>query len=343
MTDLELLGAEFSVAHHVGGMSKITGNAPAECIRNYHRQITVYTHGKGKMSCKFSGYGECKNAEEVIAAFGYDPDADVENTADSVFCAHGAGFNVKWDEVMDYMHLDSVLKPKRVDEPKERTVGSKIRVSDEELKEIFERTYGKPKIRLPSRIINSPQEVKKTKYPVVKKSEKNYLLIDGYNIIFAWDSLRKTAEYNLETARKELIDRISVYKIFKDYEVIVVFDAYKVKGNRGEVLKEQGVTVVYTKESQTADAYIEKCAKELTKNYRVTVATSDGVEQMIIFGSGAFRLPARLLEEDVINVENNIKTMMESYHMETQNSDFFKIPAEKLEELKRSFENIYLG
>jgi len=168
-------------------------------------------------------------------------------------------------------------------------------------------------------------------------------LLITYNIIFAWDSLRKTAEYNLETARKELIDRISVYKIFKDYEVIVVFDAYKVKGNRGEVLKEQGVTVVYTKESQTADAYIEKCAKELTKNYRVTVATSDGVEQMIIFGSGAFRLPARLLEEDVINVENNIKTMMESYHMETQNSDFFKIPAEKLEELKRSFENIYLG
>ena len=338
MTDLELLGADFSVAHHIGGISKITGNAPAECIRNYHRQLTVYTHGKGKMSCKFSGYGECKNTEDVIASFGYDPDADIENTADSVFCAHGAGFNVKWDEVMDYMHLDSVLKPKKEESAKERAGAGKITVSDEELKEIFERTYGKPKTRLPSRIIHAPKEVKPVKHHTVKKYEKNYLLIDGYNIIFAWDSLRETANYNLEAARKELIDRISVYKIFKDYEVIVVFDAYKVKGNKGEVLREQGVTVVYTKESQTADAYIEKSTKELAKNYRVTVATSDGVEQMIIFGSGAFRLPARLLEEDVINVENGVKSMLEAYQIETQNSDFFKIPAEKLEKIKKSFE-----
>jgi len=338
MTDLELLGAEFSVAHHIGGMSKITGNAPAECIRNYHRQLTVYTHGKGKMSCKFSGYGKCKNAGEVITAIGYDPDADIENTADSVFCAQGAGFNVKWDEVMDYMHLDSVLKPKKEEASEGRLSGGRTSVSDEELKEIFERTYGKPKTRLPSRIVHAPQEPKPVKYPTRKKSEKNYLLIDGYNIIFAWDSLRETAEYSLEAARKELLDRISVYKIFKDYEVIVVFDAYKVKGNKGEVLKEQGVTVVYTKESQTADAYIEKSAKELTRNYRVTVATSDGIEQMIIFGSGAFRLPARLLEEDVVKVENTVKNMLEAYHIEAQNSDFFKIPEEKLKALREKFE-----
>lgn len=338
MTDLELLGADFSVSHYIGGMSKITGKAPAECIRNYHRQLTIYTHGKGKMNCKFSGYGECKNEGEVITSFGYAPDADVENTADSVFCAHGAGFNVKWHEVMDYMHLDSVLKPKKTEAEKKSPITGKISVSDEELMEIFERTYGKSKPRLPNSIVHTTKEMEPKKYSTVRKQEKNYLLIDGYNIIFAWDMLRKTAEYNLEAARKELIDRISVYQIFKNYDIIVVFDAYKVKGNRGEVLKERGVTVVYTKESQTADAYIEKTTKELTKNYRVTVATSDGIEQMIIFGSGAFRMPARLLEEDVINVEKNIEKMIEEYNIETKNSDFFKIPTEKLELLKKSFE-----
>ena len=335
MTDLELLGAEFSVSHHLAGMSKITGTAPAECIRNYQRQLTVYTHGKGKMSCRFSGYGECKNAEEVIASFEYDPDADTENTADSVFCSHGAGFNVKWDEVMDYMHLDSVLKPKKSEPRKERQSGGRMSVSDEELKEIFERTYGKSKPRIPERTVYEAKELKAVKKSVVKKYEKYYLLIDGYNIIFAWDSLREIAEYNLEAARKELIDRISVYRIFKNYEVIVVFDAYKVKGNRGEVIRENEITVVYTKESQTADAYIEKSAKELTKNYHVTVATSDGIEQMIIFGSGAFRLPARLLEEDVEEVEKSIEKMIEAYNFEAKNSDFFKLSSEKQEELKK--------
>lgn len=338
MTDLELMGAEFSVAHHIGGVSKINGNAPAEAIRNYHRQLTVYTHGEGKMTCRFAGYGPCKNADEVINSIGYDADGDIENTADSVFCSHGAGFNVKWDEVMDYMHLDSVLKPKKEDSPKERTTGGRMTVSDEELNAIFERTYGKAKSRIPAKTVTFTKEEKPVKYAKAKKGDKHYLLIDGYNVIFAWDCLKEIAEYSLESARNELIDRISVYRIFKNYEIIVVFDAYKVKGNKGEVTREKGVTVVYTRESQTADAYIEKSTRELTKNYQVTVATSDGIEQMIIFGSGAFRLPARLLEEDVIKVENGVRDMMDGYRLEEQNSDFFKIPQEKLEEIRKILE-----
>ncbi len=339
MTDLELLGADFSISHPNSEMSKITGNAPADSIRNYHRQLTAYTHGKGRMSCKFSGYGECKNADKVISSFEYDPDADIENTADSVFCAHGAGFNVKWNEVRDYMHLDSVLKSKKTENMSEREVNiGKIGASDEELLAIFERTYGKVKTRLPNQTMRTPKEVKPVKSSPAKKYDKDYLLIDGYNIIFAWDSLKKTAEDNLEAARKQLIDRISVYKVFKDYEIIVVFDAYKVKGNRGEVTQEQGVTVVYTKEAQTADAYIEKVAKELTKNYRVTVATSDSMEQLIVFGSGAFRMPARILEEEVVGVEKNVREMIEIYQLETENSDIFKISEEKLADWRKNGE-----
>jgi len=338
MTDLELFGASFSVSHPIGDMSKIKGNAPADSIRNYQRTLTTYTHGKGRMSCKFSGYGECKNAEAVIESIGYNVDADIDNTADSVFCAHGAGFNVKWDEVMDYMHQESVLKPKKT-EVVEQSVSrsAAFGASDEELLKIFEKTYGEVKTRLPNHAMRIPKEVKNTaKSSFVKKYEKEYLLIDGYNIIFAWDDLKKTAKDSLEAARKELIDRISIYKIFKDCEVIVVFDAYRVKGGRGEVTKEQGISVVYTKESQTADAYIEKASKELAKNYQVTVATSDAVEQMIIFGSGAFRLPARLLEEDVIRVEKSVEKMIETYRIDIKNSDFFKLPEEKLIQWKKA-------
>ncbi len=341
MTDLELLGASFSVSHPIGEMSKITGNAPAESIRNYHRTLTAYTRGKGRMSLKFSGYGECKKAEEVIASFGYDVDADVENTADSVFCSHGAGFNVKWNEVMDYMHLESVLKPKKIEAvPQSISRGASISASDDELLKIFEKTYGKVETRLPNQAMRVPKEVKSSvkHSSIVKKYEKEYLLIDGYNIIFAWEDLKKIAQDNLEAARKALVDRIAVYKIFKNCEVIVVFDAYKVKGNRGEVIKEQGVSIVYTEESQTADAYIEKTAKVLTKNYHVTVATSDAAEQIIIFGSGAYRLPARLLEQEVIRVEKSIEKMIETYHIEVKNSDFFKLPEEKISALKKAFE-----
>lgn len=342
MTDLDLLGAEFSVYHPGGEMAKIKGNAPAEAIRNYHSQITSYTHGKGRMSCNLSGYGRCKNADAVIEAIGYDVDADVENTADSVFCAHGAGFNVKWDEVTEHMHLESVLKPKKVEPERTTEVRARsIQATDDELLRIFEKTYGKVETKHSSYALKTKKETDKQykAHSSRKKHEKDYLLIDGYNIIFSWESLKKTAEDSLEAARKELVERISVYKVFKGCEIIVVFDAYKVKGNRGEVEQDRGITIVYTKESQTADAYIEKAAKELTKDYNVTVATSDGVEQLIIFSSGAYRMPASHLEDEVINVEKGVRSLMEQYNTESDTSGFLKVLEEKLAKWKEANES----
>lgn len=337
MTDLDRMGAEFSMPYVKGDMTKITGTVAAEAIRNYHKELIGYTHGAGKLSCKFNGYAPCKNQEEVVASIGYDCDGDLENTADSVFCSHGAGFNVRWDEVPRYMHLESVLKPeKQIVEPVSNIRSERISATDEELLKIFEKTYGKIQIKHPHNAMHTKKEpdVQNTKYKAKKTYDKDYLLIDGYNIIFAWDSLKELAKDSLENARNKLIERISQYRIFSGFDIIIVFDAYKVKGNRGETERIDGITVVYTKESQTADAYIEKCAKELSRNYKVTVATSDGLEQMIIFGSGAFRMPARVLEEDVIRIEENIREMVRKYNLDTKNSDYMKTVWKNLDEIK---------
>jgi len=258
----------------------------------------------------------------------------VENSADSVFCSHGAGFTVKWDEVKDYMHLPSILRPKKEQaEQIHNTRTQSVSASDDELLEIFERTYGKVETKLPNQKLHTQKE-----NPYVYKAKKadnrkEYLLIDGYNIIFAWDTLNKLAQDNLESARMKLIERICTYKLFKSCEIILVFDAYKVKGNIGEKELINGIYVVYTKESQTADAYIEKTAKELEKNYKVTVATSDGLEQLIIFGSGASRMPARHLEADVIQAEKHVKEVVKKYNLEANASGFNKILEEKLSEI----------
>ncbi len=334
MTDLNLMGAEFTV-NPDGETTKINGKAPAAEIRSYQRQITAFTRGAGRISCQFGGYGPCRNADEVIASVGYSPENDVENTADSVFCSHGAGFLVKWNQVPEYMHLESVLKPEKATE-KTKTVRQEVSFADdEELMRIFERTYGKIKTKLPVRAMHTPKEhlSDRKQGRSTKKYDKSYLLIDGYNMIFAWDSLKKIAEDSLESARQVLIDRLSVYNVFKDEEIILVFDAYKVKGNLGEVERENGITVVYTKESQTADAYIEKTAKELTQNYHVTVATSDALEQLIIFGSGALRMPARHLEEDLERVENSVRQLVKDNNIKPGNSSLLKSLEEKLEKL----------
>lgn len=337
MTDLDLLGASFSIDRPNGDMTKIKGQAPADAIRNYQKQITAYTHGQGRITCKFSGYGKCKNSQAVIADIGYDAESDVLNTADSVFCSHGAGFTVKWNEVTEHMHLPGVLKAKKEDAKEQKVVrASNFHASDEELLKIFENTYGKVETKLPSRAMHTRKEgnTSKSTSKGVKRFEESYLLVDGYNIIFAWDELKKMAQDSLESARGELINRLAVYKVFSGYEIIVVFDAYKVKGNRGEIEKDQGIAIVYTKEAQTADAYIEKAVKELTKQYNVTVATSDGLEQLIIFGSGAYRLPASHLEAEVKQVEAGVTKMVEQYNLETNQQGFLKVLEEKLSEWK---------
>lgn len=337
MTDLNGFGATFSVPENRGNFSKITGTVPAVKIRNYQRELISYTHGKGKISCKFDKYGPCTNQAEVIEKIAYNCDADVENTADSVFCSHGAGFSVKWNDVFEHMHLDSVMKPKKSNDTliKQTVSTPTISASDEELLKIFERTYGKIVPRNPNHAMRTPKPTIQNKpyKKTEKKYEKKYMLIDGYNIIFAWDELRELAKENLESARSRLIERIASYRAFKSFEVIIVFDAYKVRGNRGDIENIDGISVVYTKEAQTADSYIEKTAKELTKHYQVTVATSDGLEQMIIFGSGAFRLSATALQEDVLNVEKNVREIVEQNNLNPENTQFFNFIKEKLDEL----------
>ncbi len=335
MTDLDMMGAEFSMPETKGDMTRIFGSVAADAIRNYQKELIGYTRGKGKLSCKFSGYDECKNADAVIDEIGYNPDADIENSADSVFCSHGAGFSVKWDEVTEHMHLESVLKPKKSEEITERGGRTaRMSASDDELMQIFERTYGKIKTQNPNRIMRTEKDVDTpVKHHTSKKVfDKEYLLIDGYNIIFAWEDLKGISKDNLESARSKLIEKMITYKVFKKCEIIIVFDAYKVKGNRGEVENIDGITVVYTKEAQTADSYIEKATKELSKNYKVTVATSDNLEQLIIFGNGAFRMSARTLKEDMDRVDETIRQMLSMYSIDPENTDFLKAIRGKLKE-----------
>ena len=308
MTDLEQMGAQLSPPDLCGNMSVIKGSAPVREIRSYQRNVTAYTHGIGKLSCSFKGYGDCVEPDAVIAEIGYNCDADIDNTADSVFCEHGAGFSVPWHQVTEYMHLDSIFK-ERTESLTVRPVVRKSSDSydEEELMEIFERTYGKI-VRKNYNAMRTPKDAAhpKKQRSLPQKEGPGYLLIDGYNIIFAWEELKKVAADSLEDARNMLIDRVCSYRALRPYEVILVFDAYKVKGNRGEVEKLHNITVVYTKEAQTADAYIEKAAHELGKKHHVQVATSDGLEQMIILGSGAVRVSAAAFIKEMEDVKKEI-------------------------------------
>ena len=312
MTDLEQMGAKLMPPEIEDEMSVIRGSAPVREIRSYQRSVTAYTHGLGKLTCSFKGYDECVNPEEVIAEIGYNCDADIENTADSVFCEHGAGFSVPWHQVTDYMHLDSIFKEKTEEFVPRKLVRKSATVYDEdELMAIFERTYGKI-IRKNHNAMRTPKDAAPPKKvrSVPQKEGPGYLLIDGYNIIFAWEELKNIAGDSLDDARNMLIDRVCSYKAMRPYEIILVFDAYKVKGNRGEVEKIHNITVVYTKEAQTADAYIEKAAYELGKKHHVQVATGDYLEQLIILGSGAVRISAAAFIKEMEEVQKEIEGIL---------------------------------
>ncbi len=334
MTDLDQMGATVSLPHTRGDFSKITGSVAANSIRSYQREIISYTHGLGKISLKFNGYGVCQNPEKIIEEIGYDANSDTENTADSVFCEHGAGFLVPWNEVRNYMHLDFGVKAKKEAESISVNKQASYSTTDSELLRIFEKTYGKVETKIPQKAMHTKKELPQTDFKFRKKYEKEYLLIDGYNIIFAWEELKALAEEKLDSAREKLIERMHSYRAFCDVEIIIVFDAYKVKGNTGEVERIKNLTVVYTKEAQTADSYIEKTAKELAKNYKVTVATSDSLEQMIVFGSGAYRMSAQSFKDEVERKEEEIRTIIKDYNIKQTDADFFKTIKEKLNELK---------
>ncbi len=315
LSDMQRLSAEFDPPETLGETAVITGSAPVSEMQNYRSEVISYTHGKGRISLILKGYFPCHNAEKVIEEIGYDCDSDLENTADSVFCSHGAGFVVKWDEVPSHAHI-SGRKERTESVDEEITVQQvssyRARIAeDKELMEIFERTYGKIK-RDERHAMHTEKHVPQQKPHKAKPlpTGPEYLLVDGYNIIFAWEDLNKLAKENLDLARTTLINRLCNYQGFKQNNVIVVFDAYRVSGHHRKVEQHHNVSVVYTKESETADSYIEKVTHELSKSHRVRVATSDGTEQIIILGNGAFRVSAAEFEDEVKRVETAIREII---------------------------------
>lgn len=321
LTDIQRMAGEFQTPDTEGDFAVITGSAPVSEMRDYQLEVTSYTKGRGRLFCTLKGYAPCHNAEEVIEQIGYDSEGDLDNPTGSVFCAHGAGFHVSWDQVPDHMHLEYVWTPEAekeksaIEAKKGQGSVQSGRVSssfsrsveeDKELEEIFLRTYGKIERKRPiaERRVESPEERQKR---IRKDQMEEYLLVDGYNVIFAWEDLKELARVNIEGARNKLMDVLCNYQGFKKCNLILVFDAYKVQGQELGVQKYHNIYVVYTKEAETADQYIEKVVHEIGRKYHVTVATSDNVEQVVTLGQGGKLLSARDLRTEVEEVQRQIR------------------------------------
>lgn len=312
MSDIPARGGTFDPPETDGENSVLCGHAPVAAMRDYPMEVLAYTKGRGRVSLTVDGYRPCHNTEEVVARIGYQPEADVENTPDSVFCSHGAGYTVKWHEVEQQMHLPAVIRLRADDSAPEQTVTRTARASysspqelDRELKKIFERTYGKiqPRAFRSARSMgyDHPREVLRQLEPA-----QDYLLVDGYNIIFSWDDLHALAQDSMDAARQSLMNTLCNYQAYRRCEVILVFDAYRVPGQTGVVERYHNIHVVYTKEAETADMFIEKVSYEISGRRNVRVATSDGIEQIIILAHGAQRISARAFRDEVEQVERQI-------------------------------------
>ena len=301
-----------------GQTATLTGKAPAASMGSYPMEVVGYTRGRGRLSLTLDGYRPCHNTQQVVEAAGYEPEHDVENPADSVFCAHGAGFVVPWDQVRNYMHVDSGwgrAKPAEAAAPaapQRRAAAYRATLEeDEELLKIFERTYG-PIKRDPLAAFRPVQKRERPDFAAEQWTiAPEYLLVDGYNIIFAWDELNALSKQSLDAARKKLADILCNYQGFKKCVVILVFDAYRVPGSPGSIEQYHNIHIVYTKEAETADMFIEHVTHEIGKDRRVRVATSDGMEQIIILGHGALRVSARMFHEEVQQVEKEIKQLIQ--------------------------------
>ena len=394
LTDLQQMGANFTQPDLEEGRSVITGSAPVSRIANYAEQLAAYTRGEGQITCTLKGYEPCTNAEEIIAASGYDPELDLRNPPGSVFCSHGAGTPVPWYEVRERMHVDSGwrdpsdgpmtgkallgyteedmweedlsygsagrtgLRAGVRKEEKPVSFGereARFFAEEDELRRIFERTYGPIKSRFSddepdngrsakswkraTRVISAEPPDKRS-HAARKASEKEYLLIDGYNIVFAWEDLRELAIKDIMAARDKLIDLIVDFAGFRKEHVILVFDAYKVRGGRGEVIHVGGIDVIYTKEAETADLYIEKAAHELSKRYKVTVATSDAVEQVIIYGAGAYRMSAQNLLEELVLTKSLMREHYEKRDEKKAGGILAQMSEEDAQALKEHLENL---
>ena len=343
LSDLQRMHGRVEPPETAGDMAVLTGSAPVEHLRDYGREVAAYTRGRGRLSCTSGGYAPCHNQDEVVAAMGYDPERDVENPPGSVFCAHGAGYNVKWDEVKAHAHVDSGLRLGE-EPPEEEAAPPRPRPQsyagsleqDKELQAIFERTYGKVErnaFRPQPRPARTSLDDKKYSIRAQDRGPE-YLLVDGYNIVFAWDELKAAAKENLDAARQMLMDILSNYQGFKKNVVILVFDAYKVPRSVQDVTRYHNIYVVYTKEAETADAYIERATYEIGRHHRVRVATSDGAEQLIILGHGALRLSASTFRAEVEQVTGQIAAILKANNRAAPS----KAVAAALEKAKRKQE-----
>ncbi len=319
MTDVEKMFGKCNPPELGTETAVVTGKAPVATMRDYTMEVIAYSKGRGRLNCVLGGYAPCHNAEEVIAAIAYDPDADLRNPTGSVFCAHGAGYYVPWNEVDEMAHVETPYSSKKK-KPIEVINASKASVlggssfsysgaDDKELEAIFARTYGESKRERNSYTVQrvrdyNPETERRRKNP---EPVKEYLLVDGYNIVFAWEDLKELAEVNIEAARGKLMDILCNYQGYKGCTLILVFDAYKVVGNTGGMTDYHNIHVVYTKEAETADQYIEKLAHEIGRKYSVTVATSDGMEQLIIRGQGCRLLSARELWDEIEYMKQELR------------------------------------
>ncbi len=328
MTDVQQMGGRFDPPEILGDTALLTGSAPVSELGTYWQDVAAYTRGRGRLSCALGGYEACHNAQEVIASLAYDPEGDLDNSPDSIFCAHGAGFPVKWDQVPACAHLETGAGRGGSQEPTPPGLSSNPRpavpypssqAEEKSLQAIFERTYGQVRRRGPDpgeafRSASKPPPKQEKRTVPLRPMGPEYLLVDGYNIIFAWDELKDAARDSLERARYLLMDLLCNFQGYQKCVVILVFDAYKVKGNPGSTEHYRNIHVVYTKEAETADAYIERATYDLAREHpgrRVRVATSDNLEQLIILGHGAIRVSAREFHEEVEAAEGSISRIVE--------------------------------
>lgn len=321
MTDIERMHGTFGLPQTEADRTILTGMAPVSTMRDYQKEVHAYTRGNGTLQCTLKGYAPCHNTEEVLAATGYDSERDTLHPTGSVFCAHGAGFLVPWYEVKEYMHLPSIMQEKPSDSSEEKQTAYRVSketdawIDTEEVDRIIAQSVGanKKQKTLPKKKV--PEYYKSTSKPKKQEVREEYLLVDGYNVIFAWEDLKDLAQVSIDGARGKLLDILCDYQGMKKCNLIVVFDAYRVQGHKTEISTYHNIHVVFTKEAETADQYIEKFAHENGKKYNVTVATSDGLEQIIIRGQGCRLLSARELKDEI---ERTKKTLFEEHPQESK-------------------------
>ena len=321
MTDIERMHGTFGLPQTEADRTILTGTAPVSTMRDYQKEVHAYTRGNGTLQCTLKGYATCHNTEEVLATAGYDSERDTLHPTGSVFCAHGAGFLVPWYEVKEYMHLPSIMQEKPSDSSEEKQTAYRVSketdawIDTEEVDRIIAQSVSanKKQKTLPKKKL--PEYYKSTSKPKKQEVREEYLLVDGYNVIFAWEDLKDLAQVSIDGARGKLLDVLCDYQGMKKCHLIVVFDAYRVQGHKTEISTYHNIHVVFTKEAETADQYIEKFAHENGKKYNVTVATSDGLEQIIIRGQGCRLLSARELKDEI---ERTKKTLFEEHPQESK-------------------------